>query len=188
MKDEILHCARDTYLEQGYSGFSMRKVAQCAGISATAIYRHFSDKEALLFNVLLQGFRVFASYLMRCETETTPLERLIRSSREYMNFALQHSAYYEIMFMNTDNMTGLKSLNQKGVEEMQSTYLYHYQLVENCQFKNQSTGKSLDQLVAAIWAFSHGLVSLYLAGQLPLEKKEFISLYETQMKNYLTHL
>lgn len=188
MKNEILHCARDIYLEQGYSGFSMRKVAQCAGISATAIYRHFSDKEALLFGVLLQGFRVFTSYLKRCETETTPLERLIRSSREYMNFALEHSAYYEIMFMNTDNMTGLKSLNQKGVEEMQSSYFYHYQLVEDCQFKNQRSGKNLEQLVAAIWAFSHGLVSLFLAGQLPLEPDEFTNLYETQMKNYLTCL
>jgi len=188
MKDKITQCARDIYLKQGYTGFSMRKIAQCSGISATAIYRHFPDKETLLFNILLTGFREFSSYLRRSEAESSPFKCLLRSSQEYMNFALEHSAYYEIMFMNTNNMTGLKKLNQKGVEEMQATYLYHHQLVKNCQFKNQNTGKNLDQLVAAIWAFNHGFISLYLAGQLPLNKQEFISLYETQTKNYLTRL
>lgn len=188
MKDKITQCARDIYLEQGYSGLSMRKIAECANISATAIYRHFPNKEALLFNVLLTGFREFSSYLKRCETETIPLKRLLHSCQEYMNFALEHSAYYEIMFMNTNNMTGLKSLNQKGAEEMQATYLYHHQLVKNCHFKDQNTGENLDQLVAAIWAFNHGFVSLYLAGQLPLNKESFISLYKEQINNYLTRL
>ncbi len=181
MKEKIIHCARDIYIESGYNGFSMRKIAQCADISATAIYRHFSDKEDLLFNILLTGFRVFATYLQRCEKEPTPIERLLRSSKEYVNFALEHPAYYEMMFITTDQLTGLKGLNQKGSNEMEATYSYHHKLVENCNFKTQET----NQLALAIWAFSHGFASLYLAGKLPLDKQEFIYAYQTQMENML---
>ena len=184
MKEKIINCARDIYLVQGYSHFSMRKVAACAGISATAIYRHFPDKESLLFSILLSGFRIFSSYLKRSEEESSPLKCLQRSSHEYMNFALKNPAYYEIMFMTSNQMTGLKNLNLKGGEEMQATYLYHYQLVVNCQFK----GKNIDQLAAAIWAFGHGLVSLYLVNKLPLGKDEFMDLYKTQMNQYLENI
>ncbi|MEE9493355.1 MAG: TetR/AcrR family transcriptional regulator [Gammaproteobacteria bacterium] len=184
MKEEIIICARDVYLEAGFNGFSMRKVAACAGISATAIYRHFPDKESLLFNILLAGFRLFAVYLKRCEKESSPLMRLQRSSREYMNFALENPGYYEIMFMSTDQMTGLKHLNDKGAQEMEETYLFHKQLVIDCQFKGQDT----EQLTAAIWAFGHGLVALYLVGKLPLDKKTFMDMYTIQINNYLSYL
>ncbi len=184
MKQKIITCARDIYLKHGYNNFSMRKVAACAGISATAIYRHFSDKESLLFNILLTGFRLFSTYLKRCETESTPFQCLLKSSQEYMNFALENPSYYEIMFMTTDQMTGLKNLNQQGAQEMQATYLFHHQLVVNCQFQNQN----IDQLAAAIWAFGHGMVALYLVEKLPLGKDEFIDMYNSQLSNYLSRL
>lgn len=188
MKEKIIDCARDIYLEQGYNSFSMRKVANCVGISATAIYRHFPDKESLLFDILLTGFRLFAIYLKRSETEVSPLNRLLKSSNEYMRFALENPAYYEIMFMTSDQMTGLKNLNQQGAEEMRATYLYHHQLVVNCKFGDKKRDMNIDQLSAAIWAFGHGLVSLFLVGKMPLNESEFMDLYKAQIKNYLWQL
>ncbi len=184
MKEKIIASARDVYLEHGYIGFSMRKVALNTGISATAIYRHFSNKEELLFNVLLSGFRVFSSYLKRCEVETSPLAKLQRSCHEYMRFAMEHSGYYETMFMSSRQITGLKNLNKKGAEEMRESYLYHHQLVVNCQFKNQNT----DQIAIAIWAFCHGLISLYLVEKLSLSKSEFMTTYSVQVNNFLSLL
>ena len=184
MKDRIIICARDTFLKTGYNGFSMRKVANCAEISATAIYRHFKNKEELLFNVLLTGFREFSRYLKRCEVEKTAIDRLLRSSKEYINFALDHAAYYEMMFVSTEQMTGLKDLNQNGADEMQATYLYHWQLVDDCNFENQNT----DQLALALWASCHGFASLYLAGKLPLEKNDFLKIYHTQMENMISNM
>lgn len=184
MKDSIIICARDTFLKTGYNGFSMRKVANCAGISATAIYRHFKNKEELLFNVLLAGFREFSLYLRRCEVEKTAIDRLLRSSKEYMNFALEHAAYYEMMFVSTEQMTGFKDLNLNGADEMQASYLYHWRLVDECNFKNQNT----DQLALALWASCHGFASLFLAGKLPLDKRDFIKIYEVQMENHISHM
>ncbi len=62
-KELILSCARDIFLKEGLSHFSMRKVASCVGMSATALYRHYTNKEELLFQVLLRGYRIFSRYL-----------------------------------------------------------------------------------------------------------------------------
>ncbi len=62
---DILAAARDLYLTHGLTGFSMRKVADAVGISATAIYRHFDGREALILAVVDEGFRRFGTYLYR---------------------------------------------------------------------------------------------------------------------------
>jgi len=43
----ILQAAKEEFLAKGYGKASLRNIAQHAGISATAIYRHFKDKEEL---------------------------------------------------------------------------------------------------------------------------------------------
>ncbi|MCF6204581.1 MAG: WHG domain-containing protein, partial [Methylococcaceae bacterium] len=110
--------------------------------------------------------------------------KLQKSSLEYMHFAMDHSGYYETMFMSSRQMTGLKNLNKKGAKEMRESYLYHHQLVVDCHFKNQSS----DQIAIAIWAFSHGLISLFLAEKLTLSKSEFMATYEIQVNNYISLL
>ncbi len=46
-RELILKSARDTFLETGYQEASMRKIAARAGITAGAIYKHFSGKEEM---------------------------------------------------------------------------------------------------------------------------------------------
>jgi len=64
-RQNVLQAARQIYLQEGLAGLSMRKVARDAGISATAIYRHFEDKEAMLISVVAQGSHLFMHYLSR---------------------------------------------------------------------------------------------------------------------------
>jgi AcrR family transcriptional regulator len=85
--------------EQGLLGFSMRGVAERVGVTATALYRHFADKDALLASLLEDGFRTFSSYLMRSLAGRTPLERFRRCGQQYFDFALEHLRDYALMFM-----------------------------------------------------------------------------------------
>ncbi len=60
---ELLKNARQ--LIDAGQALTMRKVAAMSGVSATAAYRHFTDKEALLAgvleNFLMSGAAIFAS-------------------------------------------------------------------------------------------------------------------------------
>jgi AcrR family transcriptional regulator len=52
-KAAILDGAIQVFLEQGYAGTTMDKVALAAGVSKPTVYNHFQDKEAL-FNALME--------------------------------------------------------------------------------------------------------------------------------------
>lgn len=51
---DILNAAHDLFLDYGYHGTSMRQIAQEANIALGSIYNHFSSKEELFLNVLLE--------------------------------------------------------------------------------------------------------------------------------------
>jgi AcrR family transcriptional regulator len=49
----------------------MRKVAARVGVSATAIYRHYRDKEALMSEVVVEGHRLLMSRFKRALAAST---------------------------------------------------------------------------------------------------------------------
>src|SRR5262249_28577647 len=96
----ILDVAGELFLEQGYEGFSMRRVAERIGYSATTIYRYYEDKDDLLFAVINEGFSEFARQLRgAAEGARDPLKRLEALGRAYIRFGLENPVYYQMMFM-----------------------------------------------------------------------------------------
>ncbi len=58
-----VRAARELLEEGGSAGLSLRAVARRAGVSATAPYRHYADREALVSAVAAEGYRELAGYL-----------------------------------------------------------------------------------------------------------------------------
>lgn len=74
-RDQILRGALAIFLEDGYEGTSMDRVAAAAGVSKITIYKHFQDKQglftALIEQVTTQRFqRVFGSISLKEPPET----------------------------------------------------------------------------------------------------------------------
>src|SRR5262245_14902244 len=96
----ILNEAGELFLDQGYEGFSMRRVAERIGYSATTIYRYYEDKDDLLFAVVNEGFSEFARQLTEAaEGVSNPLKRLEALGHAYVRFGLNNQVYYQMMFM-----------------------------------------------------------------------------------------
>ncbi len=188
MREQILLCARDLFLAEGMSHFSMRKVAACADISATAIYRHFADREALLFHVLLKGFRIFAGYLRRVDEKAQPLAQLQATVMAYLDFALREPAYYAMMFMSSEQMTGLKRLNAEGASEMEQTFTLLEQRVQYAIASGELQAADAHRSAFGIWAYAHGQIALYLAGRTGMKRRAFVELYRGLMLDYLHSL
>jgi len=55
-KEEILAIAIPLFAGSGYSGVSMRTIAQNVGLSAAALYHHFTDKQTLYLAAMAQAF------------------------------------------------------------------------------------------------------------------------------------
>jgi AcrR family transcriptional regulator len=173
-KERILQESRELLREKGIAGFSMRGVAERVGVTATALYRHFEDKDALLAALLEQGFLTFGSYLMRALAGKTPMDRLRRAGYAYFDFALEHPRDYALMFMTPCQELGLKSVSDGAKSRMDATFVFLVDRVQECIAAGVCEAHDPTAIALNIWAEVHGLVCLRLNGQLDdLDERAF---------------
>ena len=190
-RERIVEETRDLYLREGMSGVSMRKVADRVGVSATALYRHFDSKEALLTAVVQAGFERFTTYLLRGLTGSTPAERLLRTGQGYLHFALDNPSYYRTMFMASPDDFGFCQLPERNKQTMQRSFQLLVDRVRECQEAGDLRRGDPVELSIVIWSFCHGLVSLYLTGHMgPLDgkPKAFAGLYTRAQAEFIAGL
>jgi AcrR family transcriptional regulator len=176
LRGRILDCALDLYLEHGLKGLSMRHVGESLGVSATAIYRHYRNKEDLLHNVLGEAVKVFGSYLFTALSGKTPEERFQRGGEAYLDFALEKSKYYEVIFMAPSQLGG-DSLPEDLRERSTATFQFLVDRVQECMESGYIRKDDANAVSMTIWAHTHGLVSIYLAKKWPLDEAGFRRLY-----------
>ena len=96
----ILEAARDLLAEGGLEALSMRGVAARVGVSATAIYNYFENKQALVRQVVTQGFERFSGYLRGAivDLPVGSSERLKALGEAYIRFALENREHFRVIF------------------------------------------------------------------------------------------
>ncbi|MDR2898061.1 MAG: TetR/AcrR family transcriptional regulator [Spirochaetaceae bacterium] len=74
----ILHAAFSALTESHYTGMSLSRVAELAEITKPAIYRHYADKDALIFAMYEHFYDEFAAALPAVDTnmEGSSIERI----------------------------------------------------------------------------------------------------------------
>jgi AcrR family transcriptional regulator len=93
---KALHAATRAILDEaGPDAVSLRKAARRVGVSATAAYRYFANKEELLASVAAEGFRELAATMERGATGSDPLGKV---GLAYFDFALQKRGLFRLMF------------------------------------------------------------------------------------------
>jgi AcrR family transcriptional regulator len=162
IRELILDAARELFVELGYEGVSMRKVAQRIDYSPTAIYLHFADKEALFKELCGRDFAQLAAVFRELSTIADPKERLTACGRAYIEFAVAHPNHYRLMFMTPVNLPF--SLEELKLHETpdQDAYAFVRSLLVECMreglFRPELT--DADLLAQTIWAAVHGVAAL----------------------------
>ena len=79
---------------------SIRAVADATGVTPPSIYRHFTDKQHLLFEVCARQFERLDDVIeAACAGIDDPLEAMRARGRAYVRFGVEHPEHYRIMFM-----------------------------------------------------------------------------------------
>jgi AcrR family transcriptional regulator len=178
-QDRILSAARELFLEGGAEAVTMRSVAERVGVTATALYRHFEGKDALLQAVLRAGFEEFGGYLYRSLAGATPTERLRKSGEAYLDFALQQPQVYRTIFMAPRPADACEPAGheQDSDPNKAATFRFLSDRVRECMETKQLRRDDPDAVALAIWAHVHGLVSLHLSGALGMQVDAFRDAY-----------
>ncbi len=167
----------------------MRKVAAEVGVSATAIYRHFENKEAMLISMVAEGSHRFLQYLSRGLRGKSAKERLEMSGMAYLEFALDHPSYYRILFMSSREDVGLERLCEESSENFAPTFQYLVDRVRDCMSEGVLRAGEAEATALIIWAGCHGLIALRLASHLPrLDAEQFRELYKSSNSSLLRGL
>lgn len=160
-RQAILRAASELLLAEGYGALSLRRVAERAGYTATTIYRHFHDKDALVYAVSEEGFRLLAARLASAAGEPDPFASLEAVALSYIDFGLEHPVYYEVMFVSHADQLWRRSPEQPASRMDRFSALRA--AVAAALATRQSPESEVLAVSNALWAVTHGAVSLGLA-------------------------
>lgn len=160
----IINAARDLFVSRGVEAVTMREIAKLIGYSATSIYLHFADKEAVLRAICDTDFLALANSLKDIMQIADPVERMIALGQGYAEFALSHPNHYRLMFMaaRTPYDSAQSTLQQHSAE--QDAYFQLKTVVSEVyaagRFRDDL--QDVDLIAQTIWAGIHGVCSLQI--------------------------
>lgn len=156
LRRRILHEALGLFVEEGYSGFSMRKLARRLRYSAPTLYAYFANKDDLLMAIVGEGYELFRSYVTRAGDGR--IDRIEMLGKAYMDFAFGNPMLYKLMFIHRPG--DLFDLSEQVVQERLGILTTVVRNLRDTPLLSRLDDAAAEQAVSLFWALVHGLVSL----------------------------
>ena len=157
---EILAAAEQIFVECGYEGATIRKIADAVGLSSTALYMHFPDKGAILHEICRNAFeRLREGQQAIVASDTPPEVRLRRVLEAYIDFGFANPNAYRLIYLTRpDEAQHAQAASQEvGIELFRSFEV----LVEAAEAEGRLRGGARET-ARTLWAGVHGVVSLMI--------------------------
>jgi len=165
LKRALIDAGELLLIEHGVAGLSLRETAKHVGVSHTAPYRHFKDKEALLTAIAESGFDSLAETLQSVTEEHAkdPRQQLIGATVAYVKLAITHIEMHQLMF---GRMLDENKMSEEMLEKKQLVFKTLLQIIKNGQKKKVFKKEEPQTLATAAWSMMHGYTMLISTGQL----------------------
>jgi AcrR family transcriptional regulator len=168
VRERILDAARELFVECGFEGVTMRKVAERIEYSPTTIYIHFADKEALFRELCGADFAQLAAAFQKLAVILDPLERLRACAIEYIQFAVDHPNHYRLMFLTPNPTAPCKEdISERKGNPNEDAYAFLYAIVSAAidagLFRSDLNDPHL--ICQTLWAAVHGIASLEITNK-----------------------
>ncbi|MEW9799110.1 TetR/AcrR family transcriptional regulator [Alteromonas sp. CYL-A6] len=165
LRTTLLDTARRRIAEDGIESLSLRKLAEEAGVSRTAPYHHFRDKQALLSAIAAEGFQQWHAVAKDIfdDDSMSARDRFRVFIHRYIGFASSNPEMYDLMFGRALWKTG------RATEDLKQVAYPCFQFqVEMTRFW-QARGLLPQQqeplrLAQVTWGTLHGIARLLIDG------------------------
>ncbi|GGO03195.1 TetR/AcrR family transcriptional regulator [Micromonospora parathelypteridis] len=155
LRRALLAAALEAIEEVGPTALSLRDLARRAGVSHAAPAHHFGDKAGLLSALAAQGFDRLAQAL------TATGDDLLEAGVAYVDFAVAHRAYFEVMFrpeLYRADDGELVAARQRARAALGAGV---------AALPSDGAPADTERDALAAWSIAHGFATLWLAGALP---------------------
>ena len=157
LKTAMIEAALQLVRAKGPRGFTLNEASRTAGVSVSAPYNHFKDKEALLIEIVLLGNRTLETELQAAaDTVELPREKLLAVYLAYVSFAERHPDLFAVMFQS--------GIDKTPYPEVQASTLKAFGVAAKLAAQIELSQESADQLALATWTMAHGFAMLRVEG------------------------
>ncbi len=160
MRSRILETAMKLFLKEGFERVTIRAIAQAIEYSPATIYLYFKDKNEILYALQTIGFEKLYEKQREVLSIKDPWKRLRRHGKIYIEFALNHAQYYDLMFIMRGPIKKMKE--KKKWEAGMRSYDLLQENVKSCMEAGYLAKTNLEVVTFAFWSLSHGIASLII--------------------------
>ncbi len=159
LRAELLDSAVEQLRAGGTETLSLRALARSVGVSQTAPYRHFSDKNELLAALATRGYQSLLGALQQAGESAPPCpqKQLYAFARAYVDYAAENPDLFKLMFGPSlrppEKYPELRDASRETLLLVQKIL---HRGIEQGDFQRQD----IAYLANAAWAGIHGLATL----------------------------
>jgi AcrR family transcriptional regulator len=168
LRRALLDEALRTIQQDGVGALTLRPIGLRLGVSRTALYRHFTDKRALLSAVATEGFRLLTERLLDA-WKAGGVRGFNTMGVAYIRFAMANPSHYRVMFGGfVDDRPRDEDLTRESTAAFQA-------LVDAIVALQKEGAVRKDdplRLAQFIWAAVHGVSMLIIDGQLAHQRAQ----------------
>jgi AcrR family transcriptional regulator len=179
LKSDLIKKGLKILVAEGYEGFSLRKVARDCGVSQTAPYRHFKNKDELVLAIAQEAIGKFNEALQSAVNKypDDAQSQLKEMGCAYIEFFVNNPEYLHLIFLSDKNkLFGEQKefTNNSGCmeafERTGSPFGTFYKTVERYyqeRNNNDNQSMSLEELLLYCWGLVHGISILISRNEFP---------------------
>jgi len=166
LHEQILCAACELLEENNIASLSLRAVAKKVGVSHTAPYRHFKDKESLLAGIAALGYDELGSQLADAVKSHPgdPAAQLQEAGHRYLQYSIKCPQCTQLMFSGIlpcdDTYPELKASGESAFNGLKT-------IIEEGQAQGVFREGDIEMLALTAWSGIHGLTLLAIGGNLP---------------------
>ncbi|MGD9898721.1 MAG: TetR/AcrR family transcriptional regulator [Calditrichaceae bacterium] len=137
---------------KGYSALSIRELAKNVGISEPAIYRHFTNKNEIIYGILDRLMEFGQELEKRLKTISSPKEKIEQITILHMEFLQEHPEMTAVIF-SEDIFDPDESIQNKINEIMRNRLKLIGGLIEEAKVEGTIVDVNTDDLSTVILGY-----------------------------------
>lgn len=181
LKQDMITKGLQLLNKQGFEGFSLRKVASMCGVSHTAPYKHFKDKDELIAAIVLEVSESFRDSLLE-STEMyhdNPKLQIIEMGKSYVKFMVENPEYLKFLFL-TEHKNPVFISNSK-LTHSEGTPFDVFKKSAEYYLSSIDSDRELYYLnTMSMWSLVHG-IALLIANKIIEYEGDYLELVERML-------
>jgi AcrR family transcriptional regulator len=171
--------------KQGYDGLSLRKVAALCGVSHTAPYKHFQNKDELIMAITKEVTESFKLSLLDIKNKyiNDPENQIFEIGKGYVKFMVENPEYLKFLFLAEHSSPIKVTSNSLSAYDYSSFNIFKDSALNYLNFIKVDP-KDYTLNILTMWSAVHG-ISILLANKSISYSDDYMLLVDRMLREKL---